>query len=75
MTDATNPINPAKPAKRTRPVLGTISGLVFGLTLAVLLLVGGVVALDSIVLVVLPFAGAFIGLAMGVATPLSRQPK
>jgi hypothetical protein len=69
MTDVT------KATRRSRPLLGTVSGFLFGLSLAVLLLVGGVVALDSILLVVLPVAMAFVGLAMGVATPLQRQPK
>ena len=63
---------------RGRPVLGVIAGLVAGVALAVALLVFGLLALDSSVLVVLPIAGVVLGLVVGLTGPLgsrSAQPR
>ena len=61
---------------RGRPVLGLLSGVVAGVALGVVLLVFGVLALDSSVLVVLPIAGLVLGLALGLLGPFgSRSPQ
>ena len=63
---------------RGRPVLGVVAGVVAGLALGLALLVFGVLALDSAVLVVLPIAGVVIGLVLGLTGPLgsrSAQPR
>ena len=61
---------------RGRPVLGVLSGVVAGVALGVVLLVFGVLALDSSVLVVLPIAGLVVGLLLGLLGPLgSRSPQ
>ena len=61
---------------RGRPVLGLLSGVVAGVALGVVLLVFGVLALDSSVLVVLPIAGLVLGLALGLFGPFgSRSPR
>ena len=63
---------------RGRPVLGVVAGVVAGLALGLALLVFGVLALDSAVLVALPIAGVVIGLVLGLTGPLgsrSAQPR
>lgn len=52
--------------RRGRPLLGAFSGLFLGLFLDVDLLIFGVVALDSAVLIVLPA----VGLVLGIVLPL-----
>jgi len=52
--------------KRGRPVLGAISGFFLGLLLAIDLLLFSVIALDSIVVLLLPL----LGLVAGIALPL-----
>jgi len=52
--------------KRGRPVVGAISGFFLGLLLAIDLLLFSVVALDSILVLVLPI----LGLVVGIALPL-----
>ena len=60
---------------RGRPILGAIAGLVFGLSLALLLLVLGIVALDSILLSILPLAGLVFGILWAFVAPLGpRRP-
>jgi hypothetical protein len=58
---------------RGRPVLGVLAGLVAGVALGVALLVFGVLALDSSVLVVLPIAGVVLGLVLGVSGPFGSR--
>ena len=50
--------------RRGRPVLGAISGFFLGLLLGIDLLIFGVVALDSVLLLVLPIAGLVVGIAL-----------
>lgn len=52
--------------RRGRPVLGAFSGFFLGLLLGVDLLLFGVVALDSALLLVLPV----LGLVVGIVLPL-----
>ena len=56
--------------RRGHPVRGAISGLFFGISLGLTLLVFGVVALDSIVLVVLPIVFLILGVVWGKLAPL-----
>jgi hypothetical protein len=58
---------------RRRPVLGAISGLFFGLFLAVDLLFLGVIPLDNILVTVLPIAFLVVGLALGFRPRPSRK--
>ena len=46
-------------------VRGTISGVVFGLGLAILLQQFGIVPLTTLVMVLVPLGGALLGLAIG----------
>jgi multisubunit Na+/H+ antiporter MnhB subunit len=54
---------------RGRPILGFFGGLLFGVAVALALLVFGVLALDSIVLVVIPI----VGLVVGFTAPFGRH--
>lgn len=54
-------------------VSGAISGVVFGLGLAILLQQFGLVPLSTLVLVLLPLGWALVGLAIGWPRP-SRAP-
>ena len=47
--------------RRGRPIVAGFAGFFFGLALSLLLLVVGVLALDSIVLVILPIAFIVVG--------------
>jgi hypothetical protein len=58
-----------------RRVLGAIAGFVFGGSLGALLVPLGVLALDNILLVVLPLAGLVVGLALAWWAPLGRPPQ
>jgi uncharacterized YccA/Bax inhibitor family protein len=59
---------------RGRPILGGFAGLLFGLSLALALLVFGIVALDSILLVVAPILGVIVGVLLAFVAPFgSRQ--
>jgi hypothetical protein len=54
-------------------VLGAIAGFVFGGSLGALLIPLGVLPLDSIVLVILPFVGLVLGLAFAWWAPLGSR--
>jgi hypothetical protein len=58
---------------RGRPILGAISGLIFGLGLALLLLGLGVLPFESIAVTVLPPAGLVLGLVLGLWAPVRRE--
>jgi hypothetical protein len=55
-----------------RPILGAISGLFFGLFLALDLLAFKVVESDSPVLVILPIALLVLGIVLGLWAPFGR---
>jgi hypothetical protein len=55
-----------------RRVLGAIAGFLFGGSLAALLLPLGVLPLDSILLVLLPFIGLVLGLVWAWFAPIGR---
>jgi hypothetical protein len=55
------------------PILGVICGFLFGDFLALLLLGMGVLATDSVLLIVLPIAGLVVGLALAAAAPFRRS--
>ena len=57
---------------RGRPVLGVICGFLFGLFLAVTLVLAGVLPLNSVIVTVLPFAGVAYGLLMARWAPFKR---
>ena len=57
---------------RGRPVLGAISGLFFGVFLAADLVFTKVVALDSVVITILPVAGLVLGIVLGRWAPFRR---
>jgi hypothetical protein len=57
---------------RGRPVFGAISGLLFGLFVALDLILFGLVPLDSVLALVLPVVGLVLGIVVGVTTPLGR---
>ena len=59
--------------QRGRPVRGAIAGLFFGLFVSIDLVVFGVVALDSNVLVLFPVLGLIGGIALGLPAPLHRR--
>ena len=59
---------------RGRPVLGAVAGLLFGLFLAVDLLMLGVIVSDSPLFAVLPAVFLVAGFLLGVAAPLRRRP-
>jgi hypothetical protein len=59
--------------KRGHPVLGAVMGLLFGLSLALTLLVFGVFALDSILLLVLPVLLLVLGGVWGKLAPLGAK--
>ena len=56
-----------------RPFLGAISGLIFGLGLALLLLGLGALPLESILITILPPAGLLFGLVLGLWAPAGRR--
>ena len=60
--------------RRGRPILGAVMGLLFGISLGVALLVFGVLALDSILLVVLPVLFLILGGVWGKLAPLGGRP-
>lgn len=53
-----------------RPVLGAISGLLFGIFLTVDLLMLSLFPLDSAMVLVVPLASLIAGIILGVAAPL-----
>lgn len=57
---------------RGRPVLGAVSGLLFGLFVALDLILLGMVPLSSFVVIILPVLGLVGGIALGRWAPLGR---
>jgi hypothetical protein len=55
---------------RGSPVLGAFAGLFFGLSIAVLLVLFGLVALDTSLVLVLPLLFLVLGVAWGFVAPL-----
>lgn len=60
--------------RRGHPVLGAVTGLFFGISLAITLLVFGVLALDSILLAILPVLLLVLGAVWGKLAPLGGKP-
>jgi len=58
------------PGQRGRPVLGAIAGFIFGLALALDLLLAGTIPLDSALVVLLPVIFLVVGIAVGIFAPL-----
>ncbi len=52
------------------PVLGGIAGFIFGLSLALLLLTLGSIALNSLLVVALPLLFLVLGIAWGLWSPM-----
>lgn len=60
-------------SRRGRPVLGAISGFFLGLFLAADSWAFGMVRSDSVVLTVLPFLFAVLGIVLAMVAPLRRR--
>ena len=58
---------------RGRPALGVICGFLFGLFLAVTLVLVGVLALNSVVVTALPVVGIAYGLLMAKLAPFGKR--
>ncbi len=58
---------------RGSPLRGAVSGLLFGVFLALFLLTIGVVPLDSILLLILPVLLLAGGIALGLSAPFKRS--
>ena len=58
---------------RGRPILGAFGGLLFGLGLSLVLLTTGVLATNSILLVILPIALLVLGIVWAVIAPLGPR--
>jgi hypothetical protein len=56
-----------------RPFLGAFCGFLFGLSLAGFLLTTGVLATDSILLIVLPVVFLVVGIALAAIGPFKRS--
>lgn len=56
-----------------RPVLGVISGLLFGLFMAAVLQQFSLWPLDNLTVIGLPIAGAALGLVMAAWAPFGRR--
>lgn len=56
-----------------RPVLGIISGLLFGLFVALLLQQFAIAPLTTLTLIGLPVAGVVVGIALSAWAPLGRR--
>jgi hypothetical protein len=56
-----------------RPILGVISGFMFGLFLGPTLFLWGVIPLHSNLIVILPFVGLGLGLVMAWWAPFGRK--
>jgi hypothetical protein len=58
---------------RGRPVLGFFAGLLFGVFLAVTLVLAGVLPLNSVLVSALPVLGIVYGLLMAGLAPFGRN--
>ena len=58
---------------RGRPVRGVFAGFLFGLFLAVTLVLAGVLKLNSVVVSALPVAGILYGLLMAAWAPFGKR--
>ena len=58
---------------RGHPVLGGICGFLFGLFLAVTLVLADVLALNSVLVTLLPFLGIAYGLVLAWLAPFGRK--
>jgi hypothetical protein len=56
-----------------RPVLGVVSGLFFGVFLAVTLILAGKLPLNSVLVTLMPIFGIAVGLLLAVVAPLGRR--
>ena len=63
------------PKPKGHPILGAISGLLFGLFLSVTLTVYASVPFDSVIYIILLAAGLVVGVAMGWTGPFRRHRK
>ncbi len=60
---------------RGRPVLGVFAGFFFGVFLAVTLVLAGVLPLNSVLVVAIPFIGIVYGLLMAKLAPFGKRSK
>jgi hypothetical protein len=59
--------------RRGRPVLGAVSGLIFGLMVGLDLTMFKVRALDAMTLIGLPVIGLALGIVIGVKAPFGKK--
>lgn len=57
---------------RGRPVLGVVTGFLFGICLALTLVLADVLALNSVLVTVLPIVGIAYGLLMAKLAPFGK---
>ena len=57
---------------RGRPLLGLFAGFFFGFSLMVTLVLAGVIALNSVMVIALPFIGIAYGLLMASWAPFGK---
>ncbi len=55
------------------PVRGALSGFVFGFALALFLVTTGMLALDSVLILVLPVLFLIVGIGLAAAAPFKRD--
>jgi hypothetical protein len=60
--------------RRGHPIAAAIAGLFFGLFLDLFLVTSSAVALDSVLLTILPILFLVLGIVWGKAAPLGRAP-
>ena len=58
------------PEQSGRPIIGAIAGFLFGIALAVDLLLLGTIPLDSALVVLLPVIFLVVGIVAGIFAPL-----
>jgi hypothetical protein len=59
--------------KRGRPVLGAITGFLFGISVSLALLVFGVLNLGNVIIGILPLAFLVLGIVWALLAPLGQQ--
>lgn len=60
--------------RKGRPILGAIAGFLFGFFLAGDLVFFGVIALDSVLLTILPVLFLALGILFALWAPLGKEP-
>lgn len=59
--------------RRGRPILGAVTGLLFGLFASLTLIMEGLLPLNNTMLAIYPVAGLILGLILGLWGPFGRK--